>query len=137
MSRIDAKCTHYNTNRGSIKCSQECKTVACQQCKITRKINKQNCEQCYRDRNANCTHSDSERSITGLWTIAEMEKALEKGYKIAKIYEVLHFGDCSTELWKEYITKFLKIKLESSEFTCSEEEYRKKRQESLVLSLVS
>ena len=55
-----------------------------------------------------------------------MEKALERGYKIVKIYEVLHFEDSSTELWKEYIRKFLKIKLESSEFTCSEEEYREK-----------
>ena len=126
MSRINAKCTHYNTSRGNIKCSQECKTVACQQCKITRKINKQNCEQCYQDRNANCTHSDSERAITGLWTTAEMEKALEKGYKIIKIHEVLHFEHSSTELWKEYIRKFLKIKLESSEFTCSEDEYRQK-----------
>ena len=27
---------------------------------------------------------------------------------------------------KEYIRKFLKIKLETSEFTCSEEEYRRK-----------
>jgi len=55
-----------------------------------------------------------------------MEKALEKGYKIVKIHEVLHFEESSTELWKEYIRKFLKIKLETSEFTCSEEEYRRK-----------
>ena len=38
----------------------------------------------------------------------------------------MHFEDSSTELWKEYIRKFLKIKLKSSEFTCSEEEYREK-----------
>jgi len=30
------------------------------------------------------------------------------------------------EIWKEYIRKFLKIKLETSEFTCSEKEYRRK-----------
>ena len=28
MSRIDAKCTHYNTKKGNIKYSQECTTVA-------------------------------------------------------------------------------------------------------------
>ena len=55
-----------------------------------------------------------------------MEKALEKGYKIDKIYEVWHFENSSTELFKEYIRKFLKIKLETSKFTCSEEDYRQK-----------
>ena len=55
-----------------------------------------------------------------------MEKALEKGYKIVKIYDVWNFEQSSTELWKEYIRKFLKIKLETSKFTCSEEEYRRK-----------
>jgi len=54
-----------------------------------------------------------------------MEKALEKGYKIVKIYDVWHFEQSSTELWK-YIRKFLRIKLKTSEFTCSEEEYRRK-----------
>ena len=55
-----------------------------------------------------------------------MEKALEKGYKIVKIYDVWHFMQSSTDLWKGYIRKFLKIKLETSEFICSEEEYRQK-----------
>ena len=55
-----------------------------------------------------------------------MEKALEKGYKIDRIYEVWHFKHSSTDLWKGYIRKFLKIKLETSKFTCSEEEYRQK-----------
>jgi len=98
----------------------------CQRCKLTRKTTKQNCEQCYIDRNKDCTHSDSARAITGFWTTAEMEKALEKGYRIDQIYEVWHFENSSTELWKEYVRKFLKIKLENSKFTCSEEQYRQK-----------
>jgi len=84
---------------------------------------KQNCEQCYIDRSKDCTHPYSER---GFWTTAEMEKGLKKGYKIDKIYEVWHFEHSSTELWKKYVRKFLKIKLETSKFTCSEEEYRQK-----------
>src|ERR1700743_2890371 len=36
------------------------------------------------------------------------------------------FENTSTDLWKGYIRKFLKIKLEASEFDCSEEEYRNK-----------
>ena len=125
-SRIDAICTHYNTNKGNIKSSQECTTKACQQCKLIRKIAKQYCEQCYIDRNKDCTHSESERAIVGFWTTAEMKKALEKGYKIDTIYEVWQFQHSSTDLWKEYVRKFLKIKLETSKFTCSENEYRQK-----------
>jgi len=113
-------------SKGNIKCSQVCTTKACPQCKMARKITKQNCEQCYTDRNKDCTHSESERSSIGFWITAEMEKALEKGYKEDKIYEVWHFEHNSTELWKEYVRKFLKIKLESSKFTCSEDEYRQK-----------
>jgi len=90
---------------------------------LTRKIIKQNCEQCYIYRNNDCTHSDSGREIIRFWTTVEIEKALGKGYKIDKIYEVWHFQHSSTELWKEYIRKFLKIKLKTSKFTCSEEEY--------------
>ena len=71
--------------------------------------------ECYNERNVDCTHADSDRAITGLWTTAEMEKALEKGYKIVKIYDVWNYEQSSTELWKEYIRKFFKIKLETSE----------------------
>jgi len=87
---------------------------------------KENCSECYSKRNADCTHLDSDRAITGLWTTAEMEKALEKGYKIIRIYDVWHFKQSSTDLWKGYVRKFLKIKLESSKFTCDEAEYREK-----------
>jgi len=41
-------------------------------------------------------------------------------------YEVQHFEKRSTDLWENYITKFMKIKLETSPFSCSEEEYRHK-----------
>src|SRR5208337_1428507 len=51
---------------------------------------------------------------------------IEKGYKITKIYEVWNFESSSSELFKEYIKKFMKIKMETSKFTCSEEEYRLK-----------
>ena len=113
-------------NKGKIKCNSSCSTKACQQCKIVRKVNKQNCQNCYNERNADCVHKDSERTITGLWTTTEIEKALEKGYKIVRIYDVWHFEQSSTDLWKGYIRKFLKINLETSKFTCSEEEYRQK-----------
>ena len=64
--------------------------------------------------------------ITGIWCTNEIEKALEKGYKIQCIYEVQHFENTSNDLFKGYIKNFLKIKMETSKFECSEEEYRNK-----------
>jgi hypothetical protein len=39
---------------------------------------------------------------------------------------VWHFENTSCDLWKGYIRKFLKIKLDTSAFTCGEDEYREK-----------
>ena len=35
-----------------------------------------------------CTHSDAERAIRGTWCTIELEKALEKGYRLLQIHEV-------------------------------------------------
>jgi hypothetical protein len=35
-----------------------------------------------------CTHSDKERAIQGTWFSVELEKALEKGYRILQMHEV-------------------------------------------------
>uniref|UniRef100_A0A8D8ZAP4 DNA-directed DNA polymerase n=1 Tax=Cacopsylla melanoneura TaxID=428564 RepID=A0A8D8ZAP4_9HEMI len=72
------------------------------------------CVKCFREKNNNCTHSDEERSITGTWTTVEINKALEKGYKILCINEVWHFENTSEDLFKGYVKKFMKIKLETS-----------------------
>ena len=95
-----------------------------------------NCQECCNERNADCTHTDSERAITGLWTTTEMEKAFEKSYKIVNIYDVWHFEQSSTELWKEYIRKFLKIKLETVSLHVVKKNTDKKH-EGLVLSLAN
>jgi len=36
--------------------------------------------------------------------------------KSVKVQMYAHFKDCSTYLWKEYIGKFSKVKLESSKY---------------------
>jgi hypothetical protein len=87
---------------------------------------KSQCKQCLDARNSACIHSDGERVITGHWTTIEVAKALELGYQIIETYEVSHFDQSSVELWKSHIKKFLKIQLEISPFTCSEDEYREK-----------
>ncbi|CAB3979898.1 Hypothetical predicted protein [Paramuricea clavata] len=39
-----------------------------------------------------CRHSDAERTLHGTWVTLELEKALEKGYKLVRIDEVWHWS---------------------------------------------
>ena len=80
---------------------------------------------CIETRNQNkCKHSDGKRSFIGTWTTDEVNKALEKGYKVIRTYEVWHFDKSTDDLFKGYIRRFMKIKLESSkhDFKTKEEE---------------
>ena len=63
-----------------------------------------------------CHHSENERSFIGTWTTDEVNKAIEKGYIITQIYEVWHFKKSSDDLFKGYIKKFMKLKLESTKY---------------------
>ena len=83
------------------------------------------CKTCAEARNQNeCKHTDAERSFIGTWTIDEVNKAIDKGYKVLRTYEVRHFGKSTDALFKGYIRRFMKIKLESSnyDFKTKEEE---------------
>ena len=83
-----------------------------------------------------CYHSDEERSLTGTWVTDELKKALEKGYKMMKIYEVWHFDkteqyDPTTKtggLFTEYVNTFLRMKQEASGWPqwCETEEDKRK-----------
>ena len=46
----------------------------------------------------------------------EVNTAIEKGYKIIRTYEVWHFDKSTDDLFKGYIRRFMKIKLESSKY---------------------
>lgn len=69
-----------------------------------------------------CNCSDEDRTIIGVFCTPEIEKALECGYVILKIYEVYHWDETteydvragSGGLFGEYINLFLKIKQEAS-----------------------
>ena len=68
-----------------------------------------------------CEHNDEERALTGLWVSLEVDKAIEKGYKILKYYEVWQWDyaeqyDCSSKtggLFTSYINAALKEKQEA------------------------
>ena len=83
------------------------------------------CKVCVETRNQNkCKHSDNERSFIGTWTTDEVNKALQKGDKVIGPYEVWRFDNSTDKLFKGYIRRFMKIKLESSkyDFRTNEEE---------------
>ena len=72
------------------------------------------CRTCAEVKQQECDHNDEERAFVGTWCTNEMEVALEKGYIIQKIFEVWNFENTSEDLFKGYVRKFMKIKMESS-----------------------
>lgn len=49
----------------------------------------------------------------GTWTSIEIQKAVELGYRIDKIYSIVHFPEKSNELFKEYVNTFIAKKIEA------------------------
>ena len=104
MNQLNFKCTHFSTAGLS---------------KYNRLHMLKHCEECKKIKTASCNHTDEERVLVGTWPTIEINKALEKGYKIIKIYEVEHFEQTSTELFKPYVNLFMKYKLEASGCECN------------------
>ena len=81
------------------------------------------CKTCAETSNQNkCKHSDNERSLIGTWTTDEVNEAIKKGYKVLETYEVWHFAKSMDTLFKGYIRRFMKMKLESSKYDFKTEE---------------
>ena len=49
------------------------------------------CYTCSLKKEAECNHSDEDRAFIGTWVSEEVLEAINKGYQVLKIYEVLHF----------------------------------------------
>lgn len=68
-----------------------------------------------------CNHTDEERSLSGTWVIDEVRKAIEKGYKLLKIFEVWKYEVEQYDkvskiggLFVHMMNQFIKIKTEAS-----------------------
>ena len=82
------------------------------------------CSVCASEQSSNnlCEHSDTQRCLKGTWISDEVKKAVEKGYRVLKVYEVWHYnevwqyipGSGNKGLFNEYIDYFLKMKTEAS-----------------------
>lgn len=64
----------------------------------------------------------------GVWTSVEIQEAVRLGHKILDIFEVVHFPRRSSTLFREYIDKFVKMKMEATGWSklrpdCTPEEF--------------
>ena len=98
------------------------------------------CKKCAESRiQTKCVHTEEQRSFVGTWTTDEVRKAVDKGYKILNTYEVWHFAKTSEDLFKGYIRRFMKIKLESSKYDFEtkyeEDDFKAKIKDSLDIDI--
>uniref|UniRef100_A0A1A8SMB5 DNA-directed DNA polymerase n=1 Tax=Nothobranchius rachovii TaxID=451742 RepID=A0A1A8SMB5_9TELE len=63
-----------------------------------------------------CSHSASQRALTGVWVSVELNYALEAGYRLVKMIEVWDFEKRSKDVFAGYINTFLKQKQQASGF---------------------
>jgi hypothetical protein len=82
--------------------------------KINNKLMFPLCYTCARNAYVTCNHCRQERSLINTWTIVELLKAIEKGYIIEEIYEVLNYSDTMNDLFAPYVYMWLKIKQQAS-----------------------
>ncbi len=73
------------------------------------------CAKCSEENNQDkCLCNDKQRGWVGTFCSGELQVALEMGYKIVKYFEILHWKESSSALFKSYVNCFLKIKQEAS-----------------------
>lgn len=73
------------------------------------------CSECIKSHNSkNCNHSNKQRALVGTWISVKLQKAVTLGYKILKIYEILHYSQTSQNIFQNYIKPWYKIKTEAS-----------------------
>ena len=80
------------------------------------------CRTCAYSELVHCGHTEHERSMVGTWTTDELKMAIQKGYKLLKLFEVWHFdkiavynnGSQCGGLFSGYIDCFMKLKQQAS-----------------------
>ncbi|XP_044594809.1 uncharacterized protein LOC123272174 [Cotesia glomerata] len=80
------------------------------------------CRSCAQElKQTNCTHKTKDRFLRGTWVVDEIRKAIQKGYKLLKVYEIWHYKITQYNpeigiggIFTDDINTFLKIKTEAS-----------------------
>ena len=85
------------------------------------------CKKCAETENQSiCNHSVGDRSPSGNWVSVELQKAVQIGYTLLKVYEVWQYDtvtkyDPSTGdggLSAQYMNTFIENKMEASGYPC-------------------
>ena len=71
------------------------------------------CYTCAMEKNRKCNHNDEKRALRGTWTSVEINKAIECGYRIIKIYEIYHYKNRG-KIFGGFVDNFMKMKQENS-----------------------
>lgn len=74
------------------------------------------CAHCAENNNqlTECECSDEKRDWIGTFTSIELEVALDMGYEIKEMIEILHWTKTSKNIFVDYVNTFLRIKQEAS-----------------------
>ena len=75
------------------------------------------CRTCAKERNFtlnSCQHDEQERSFEGTFVTTELDKALEKNYKVLRVFEIWNYPNRREGLFADYINHFLKGKQEAA-----------------------
>lgn len=72
------------------------------------------CRTCATNKTPKCSCVADARMLSGTWTSMELNVASRNGYQIKKIYEMKLWRNSTTELFKEYVHIFSKLKMEAT-----------------------
>ncbi|KAK3915759.1 putative DNA polymerase [Frankliniella fusca] len=81
------------------------------------------CRKCVESMNQGvCSHTDSERELTGTWCAPEVQLAVEKGYQIMKVHEVYQYPNVrvynkqtkTDGLFTSYVRQNMAMKIEAT-----------------------
>jgi hypothetical protein len=85
-------------------CAQNAKAKSKRRPKLAKDINP----------NVLCNHSDERRGFVATVSHLELNVALEKGYRVTRLYSVYEWKEWTFDLFRPYVVKFMKIKAEAS-----------------------
>jgi hypothetical protein len=98
-------------------------------CKINNKLHFTLCRSCSSfNIQGKCDHSEEARLLTGVWTTPELKVAIEQGYNILFVYEVWSWNFWCSDIFREYVDTFYRLKVKASGFPdwCTTLEMKKK-----------
>lgn len=74
------------------------------------------CNTCAETESSACNCNPEKRMLSGTWDTLHLNKAIQLGYKVVKIYEMWVWKETTKDLFAGYSNNFIKLKQESSDW---------------------